>query len=451
MIFLVQTATALVLALGLVLALRATRLPVSIRVAVAAVLGTLLAQQTMDLLELEGVAWADPVGDTLAGAVPFLWGALLLLVSDRFHLRRLSSERAQTHSLIDDVPAAVALLDGHGRVVRASATWRELFPATEGTPPTATPRSMPESLALAIGRTLAEGGRAKGDAERVPGEDRWWSWGVAPWNEDASAGALVMIEDVTERVRGQADRDSTQRLAVIGELAAGVAHDMNNLLTILQLNLAMLRDVAAHERPALTADALSSMNEAVELASTMTRGVLRLARAESSAERELVSLPSVVEDTVRLVRSTLLRRYELVSSVEGASTLAGNATRLQQMLLNLIVNARDAMPEGGRIDVVLTETAGEATLRVIDHGVGIAPRDQSRLFTPFFTTKGARGTGLGLSVVRAVVEEHGGRVAVESALGRGTTFSITLPTSVASEPRARGFDAPTIAPGSSRS
>lgn len=416
MIFLVQTATALVLALGLVLALRATRLPVSIRVAVAAVLGTLLAQQTMDLLELEGVAWADPVGDTLAGAVPFLWGALLLLVSDRFHLRRLSSERAQTHSLIDDVPAAVALLDGHGRVVRASATWRELFPATEGTPPTATPRSMPESLALAIGRTLAEGGRAKGDAERVPGEDRWWSWGVAPWNEDASAGALVMIEDVTERVRDQADRDSTQRLAVIGELAAGVAHDMNNLLTILQLNLAMLRDVAAHERPALTADALASMNEAVELASTMTRGVLRLARAES---------------------------------VEGASTLAGNATRLQQMLLNLIVNARDAMPDGGRIDVVLTETAGEATLRVIDHGVGIAPSDQSRLFTPFFTTKGARGTGLGLSVVRAVVEEHGGRVAVESALGRGTTFSITLPTSVASEPRVRGFDAPTIAPGSS--
>lgn len=298
---------------------------------------------------------------------------------------------------------------------------------------------MPESLALAIGRTLAEGGRAKGDAERVPGEDRWWSWGVAPWNEDASAGALVMIEDVTERVRGQADRDSTQRLAVIGELAAGVAHDMNNLLTILQLNLAMLRDVAAHERPALTADALSSMNEAVELASTMTRGVLRLARAESSAERELVSLPSVVEDTVRLVRSTLLRRYELVSSVEGASTLAGNATRLQQMLLNLIVNARDAMPEGGRIDVVLTETAGEATLRVIDHGVGIAPSDQSRLFTPFFTTKGARGTGLGLSVVRAVVEEHGGRVAVESALGRGTTFSITLPTSTTTE--AHGVDA----------
>ncbi|MCU0674793.1 MAG: PAS domain-containing sensor histidine kinase [Myxococcota bacterium] len=435
MIFLVQTATALVLALGLVLALRATGLPMSIRVAVVTVLGTLLAQQTMDLLELEGVAWADPIGDTLAGAVPFLWGALLLLVTDRFHLSRLGTQRAQTHSLIDDVPAAVALLDERGRVVRASTTWRHVFAPTGGAPPEATLDAMPADLALAIGRTLTEGGRATREAERVPGEDRWWSWRVAPWNEDGPAGALVMIEDVTERVRLQADRDSTQRLAVLGELAAGVAHDMNNLLTILQLNLAMLRDVAAHERPALTADALTSMNEAVELASTMTRGVLRLARAESSSERELVSLSTIVDDTVRLVRSTLLRRYELVSAVEGDATLGGNATRLQQMLLNLIVNARDAMPDGGRIDVVLTETEGEATLRVSDHGVGIAPSDQSRLFTPFFTTKGASGTGLGLSVVRAVVEEHRGRIVVDSTLGRGTTFSITLPTSAArSEP-----------------
>ncbi|MCB9630578.1 MAG: ATP-binding protein [Sandaracinus sp.] len=128
------------------------------------------------------------------------------------------------------------------------------------------------------------------------------------------------------------------------------------------------------------------------------------------------------------MRSTLLRKYELVLTSTGRpATLDGSATRLQQMLLNLIVNARDAMPEGGRIDVSVVATEDEAQIRVSDRGPGIAPELLPRIFTPFFTTKGAAGTGLGLSVVRGVAEEHGGRIEVSSEPGEGTTFTITLP------------------------
>ncbi|MCA9613987.1 MAG: PAS domain-containing protein [Sandaracinus sp.] len=420
-----QIAASLVLLVGLVLTPRARTLSVPARVAVAVLFGALFVQQVLDVLERHRVAWADPVGDAIAGAVPFLWGGLLLLMVDRFHTRRLSAQRAQTDSLIDELPAAVAVLDAGARVVRTSAGWRQLFPSAPlDVPLSESVGPLPEALAAALRRTLADELRGAGDAERVPGEDRWWSWVVSSWQDADASGAIVMIQDVTSRVHRETDRESTQRLAIVGELAAGVAHDMNNLLTVLQLHVESMRRRSGSANEA----SLRSMEEAVQLASEMTHGVLRLAKPGEDEGRAQVALASLVGDTVRLVRSTLLRKYELVLTSTGRpATLDGSATRLQQMLLNLIVNARDAMPEGGRIDVSVVATEDEAQIRVSDRGPGIAPELLPRIFTPFFTTKGAAGTGLGLSVVRGVAEEHGGRIEVSSEPGEGTTFTITLP------------------------
>ncbi|MCB9630579.1 MAG: PAS domain-containing protein [Sandaracinus sp.] len=228
-----QIAASLVLLVGLVLTPRARTLSVPARVAVAVLFRALFVQQVLDVLERHRVAWADPVGDAIAGAVPFLWGGLLLLMVDRFHTRRLSAQRAQTDSLIDELPAAVAVLDAGARVVRTSAGWRQLFPSAPlDVPLSESVGPLPEALAAALRRTLADELRGAGDAERVPGEDRWWSWVVSSWQDADASGAIVMIQDVTSRVHRETDRESTQRLAIVGELAAGVAHDMNNLLTV---------------------------------------------------------------------------------------------------------------------------------------------------------------------------------------------------------------------------
>ncbi len=251
---------------------------------------------------------------------------------------------------------------------------------------------------------------------------------------------LLIAEDVTELASLETQLRQAQKMEAVGSLAAGVAHEFNNILTVIQGHLSLQLD-----RGALTADTRDSLNTAFsasERAAALTRRLLTCTRQQVIA-REPLDLAATLSDTRALLTRTLGEQIEQrweMGSVQ--PIVVGEAGAIEQIVLNLALNARDAMPDGGtltlRLDHLALETAphpharpGEyARLTVIDTGRGIAPENLPRIFEPFFSTKSpGTGTGLGLAVVYAIVEKLGGWIEVDSTVGEGATFRVYLPAS----------------------
>ncbi len=246
----------------------------------------------------------------------------------------------------------------------------------------------------------------------------------------AHTGALVVLEDVTSRVRLEEQLQQREKLSSIGLLAAGVAHEINTPLTgvssYTQMLLGMLADTDPKHK------LLEKINRQTERATGIVNNLLNFSRTGTATEFAEVNVNRVLEDTLQLLEPQLRQsRIEIVRDYHEAQPVAyGNAGKLQQVFTNLILNARDAIPEGGRITLTTATESDEAVIiHIADDGIGIAPENVARIYDPFFTTKGVgRGTGLGLAVSYGIVQEHAGHIAVNSAPGRGTTFRITLPT-----------------------
>jgi len=227
-----------------------------------------------------------------------------------------------------------------------------------------------------------------------------------------------------------------QRVSSLGVLAGGVCHELNNALTPI-LNYAKLG--LRNPDPAYRERALQKILEAAERAAAITGGVLGLARPRAD-RREPADLARLVEEVILLVGKDLSsHRVQLDFQVVDRPHAKVNPAQIQQVLLNLIINARQAMPRGGTVKVRVVHEANArlAEVSVADTGDGIAPADLRRIFEPFFTTKtgpddvGLGGTGLGLSVCRDIVESHRGRLRAESRVGQGTTFTLRLPVCAA--------------------
>jgi signal transduction histidine kinase len=223
-----------------------------------------------------------------------------------------------------------------------------------------------------------------------------------------------------------------QRVSSLGVLAGGVCHELNNALTPI-LNYAKLG--LRNEDPEFRRRAFEKILEGAQRAATITGGVLGLARPRAN-RREATDLVRLAEEVLLLSGKDLTRHHVRVEfQAEGRPFARVNPAQIQQVLLNLIINARQAMPRGGtiRLRVGLDPTGRMAELSVADSGVGIAPEDLRRIFEPFFTTKagpddsGQGGTGLGLAVCRDIVEAHKGRLRAESRPGQGSTFTVRLP------------------------
>src|SRR5205085_12514830 len=170
-----------------------------------------------------------------------------------------------------------------------------------------------------------------------------------------------------------------------------------------------------------------------ERASDIVNNLLNFSRTGSATEFTEVDLHRVLDDTLQLLEPQLRRsQIELVRDYEeGLPKVFGNAGKLQQVFTNLILNARDAIPAGGRITLSMRSNTDDdsVTIEIADTGIGIAPENVAKIYDPFYTTKGiGRGTGLGLAVTYGIVQEHSGHITVESMPGKGTTFRITLPT-----------------------
>jgi signal transduction histidine kinase len=415
---------------------RSPRPQSSIRLSLGALLAMFAFNHLANLLEAAGFVWADTIADQLSLMVPVLWGLFLLETGRAYIAERLRASDEQVRFFLENVPASVAWLDADVMLVGYSQAFGAALPKSAPGVPLGKvlPVPLPE-LSVAIACCLSGSGDTGLTEEAVEdGESRrYFRWSVRLWlhPDRPEPGMLLLLEELTEEREAETQRllaadelARTQRLADVGQLAAGAAHDFNNFLQIIH---SALWDLDLDPRPQ-TQVALANIRQALDSAGTMTRALLHFGSGQSSPAG-LVDLRALLLEIEGPLTHALGRRHRLTIDLPGAGNLQvwGLASRLQQALLNLAVNARDAMPRGGTIRVAVAVDGGEVVLSVSDSGVGMSEAVQSRLFTPFFTTKGALGTGLGLRVVRGAIEEHHGSVAVESQPGVGTTFRLRLP------------------------
>jgi signal transduction histidine kinase len=254
--------------------------------------------------------------------------------------------------------------------------------------------------------------------------------------DESVVGMILLIEDITDRVRLEEQLQISEKMASIGLLAAGVAHEVNTPLTGISSFTQMLLEGADPSDPKTAL--LEKIERQTFRAAKIVNGLLNLSRpGTSSSERIDVDLNAVITDVFSLLEhqfavARIKVRKELAPA--GAPVL-GIEHQLQQVFLNLFLNARDAMPRGGWLSVVTRTTASSVAVEIADTGSGIPSEQLARIYDPFFTTKSiGRGTGLGLSITYGIVREHDGTIHCDSAVGQGTRFTVTLPLA---EPAAR--------------
>lgn len=261
-------------------------------------------------------------------------------------------------------------------------------------------------------------------------------------------GVVVTYTDVTERVQLEAQFRQAQRLEALGQLAAGVAHDFNNLITSIQGYADLLQSTLSEED--VRGDDLREISRAADRATSLTRQLLAFSRRQK-LQPKVLDLNEIVRQTEELLRRLIGEDIELVTHPAAElGRIYADPGQIDQVIINLAVNAREAMPEGGRLtietmDIELDEASARGfgglepgayvQLSIKDTGSGIAPEVQSFIFEPFFTTK-EQGTGLGLSTVYGIIKQSGGHISVESEVGRGTIFRILLPQTKAALPVA---------------
>jgi len=265
------------------------------------------------------------------------------------------------------------------------------------------------------------------------GEARTANIAVAPLlsRDFVAVGRIVLVDDITERVTLEAQLSQADKLSSIGLLAAGVAHEINTPLAVISSYAQMLTKQMRGDTK-LT-PLLERITQQTFRASEIANGLLNFSRTSTTEFRD-TDLNQVIRDTLALVEHQL-KTARITVAMELSTELPrihGNPGKLQQVFLNLLLNAKDAMPQGGQLRVS-TLVNGHVEATIADSGAGIAPENLKRIYDPFFTTKSApkpgerRGTGLGLSVSYGIIQEHAGKINVQSTIGVGTTFHLEFP------------------------
>lgn len=265
------------------------------------------------------------------------------------------------------------------------------------------------------------------------GEQRTANIAVAPLlsRDFISVGRIILVDDITERVSLEAQLAQADKLSSIGLLAAGVAHEINTPLAVISSYAQMLTKQLRGD--ARLGPVLEKITQQSFRAAEIANGLLNFSRT-STTEFRATDLNQVIRDTLSLLEHQF-KTAQIEVDLEltaNLPTIHGNPGKLQQVFLNLLLNAKEAMPGGGHLRVA-TLANGHVEAVVSDSGSGIAPEHMKRIYDPFFTTKtmpkpgDKRGTGLGLSVSYGIIQEHAGKIHVESAVGEGTTFHLEFP------------------------
>jgi PAS domain S-box-containing protein len=380
------------------------------------------------------------------------------------HLQRAAASGGQLRSSESDVRRAAILhsaldcivsVDQRGRIVEFNPAAEATFgyraadvlgrPISECIVPPSLRAAHEAGFALYMqtGHGPVLNRRIEITAMRASGEEFPVELAITPFRIGEERLFTAYIRDLTERRRqedalraSQSALQQAQKMEAVGKLAGGIAHDFNNLLTVIVGYCELLEDGCRQPETVLATAA--EIRRAGERAASLTRQLLAFSRKQR-LELVAVNVNAVVLDTERLLRRVIGETIELRHDLDPAlCPVRADVLQLEQVLINLVVNAKDAMPRGGHItvrtrSVELAARAGSAperrcVLEVVDNGLGMSDEVKQHLFEPFYTTKRVgEGTGLGLAMVYGVVQQCGGTIEVESELGKGSLFRITLP------------------------
>jgi two-component system cell cycle sensor histidine kinase/response regulator CckA len=359
------------------------------------------------------------------------------------------------HAALDALTAHVAILDERGVILATNRAWRNFAaqnglptaPVSEGTNyltacDEAAAQSVTEAAQMAQGlRQVIAGEKPEFFLEypcHTPTEQCWFLCRVTRFASGGPVRLVVAHENITQMKLLLKQQHRAQRLESIGTLTGGIAHDLNNALAPIMMGVELLK----MEYPQET-KVIEMIESSTKRGADMVRQLLNFAKG-AEGERVSVRPERLITEMKNMMKGSFPKNIQVVVKCDPKlPTVLGDATQLHQVLLNLCVNARDAMPHGGtltllaqtrEVDAVYASSVPDAkpgryiALRVRDTGAGIPPEILDRIFDPFFTTKGPdKGTGLGLSTVMGIVKGHGGFLQVYSQPGQGSTFSVYLP------------------------
>jgi signal transduction histidine kinase len=292
----------------------------------------------------------------------------------------------------------------------------------------------PAVSAAAAGGAANGNGKGNGTAHALPArfQEATLNIAIAPLvsRDQEQIGRLIIFDDVTDRAELEQRLVQADKLSSIGLLAAGVAHEVNTPLAVISTYAQMLAKQMAEDSPQKTV-ILDKIAKQTFRASEIVNSLLNFSRTSSTSFGD-VNLNKIIQETLSLLEHQLQKSGVQIKTDLNASLPAihGNTGKLQQVFLNLFINARDAMAGGGTLEVRTWRDGGSVKVDVADSGHGIAPEHLRRIYDPFFTTKGAqKGTGLGLSVTYGIIQEHGGSIEVTNRPDGGARFRLELPVS----------------------
>ncbi|MCA9611654.1 MAG: response regulator, partial [Myxococcales bacterium] len=383
----------------------------------------------LDYPFLRPITWAAPIGFSLATLLEQLTAVSFVLLHVERGRRRLRGSEERYRGLVEDSPVGIFRASRCGELLDASPVLVRLLGFADGTP-LAEIATSPAWLPLV--EELKELGPEGAEVELAIG-GRMRRLALQGRRLEENAGWQGIVQDVTEAHRMAERLQASERLEALGRLAGGVAHDFNNVLNVIQTGVAAARDPRIPE--GARTQVLADVGDAVDRGARVTRQLLTLSRFRGVRERFDLGLE--VSGSARFLTQIVGDDVSLDLVVQPVD-VEMERVHVQQILMNLVANARDAMPQGGRIAVEVARVddadvgADEpslpwAVLRVRDAGVGMDSATQERAFEAFFSTKGKRGTGLGLVTVRAAAVTSGGAVRVSSKPGEGTTIEVIFP------------------------
>ncbi len=408
---------------------------------------------------IRGASWAAfgalSYASIASGAAPLGFGALLLggisaALSGRHArtIRQVADDEAMFRKLVQEIPAIIYVdaADDVGSAMYISPKLEEYigYSADDwySSPDFFVQILHPDDRERLLGEIAFNnaGNRNRSEYRVISksGEVVWFYDESIP--ERDSQGRVVQTRgcmiDITDRKRAEAELSrkddelrQAQKMEAIGLLAGGIAHDFNNLLTVIRGNVSLLVDDLGSSDP-VTAEALRDVDEAAGRAAELTAQLLTMSRKQVR-QPTVLDVGAVVRDLERMLGRTIGEDIRVsIAVADGLTRIRADRTQIEQLVLNLAVNARDAMPAGGKLRIEVTPSPGQVCLAVTDSGTGIPDSIRNQIFDPFFTTKPlGKGTGLGLSTVDGIVKQNLGTITVSSPPEGGTRFEVTFPAS----------------------
>jgi PAS domain S-box-containing protein len=375
----------------------------------------------------------------LSGYVAVAIDNSLLYRSESEKAEELARLKEFSDNIIESVNVGIAVVEARGTITTWNSALEEIFGISRD-------RAVGHHIEEIVDSDLIETIRTiTGSEVWVPVEARHiYKYGVstedgrpltinlsmAPFEvaQGVVAGTLIVVENVTERAQLEQQLLQREKLSSIGLLAAGVAHEVNTPLAGISSYAQMLLQQVSEEDPSRRL--LEKIRVQTDRASGIVNNLLNFSRTGDSQFRE-VDINGVLEDTLQLLEPQLRNSGVRITKNYGRDLpdAYGSASKFQQVFMNLILNARDAMPHGGSLTINSRSVDTSLVVDFRDTGVGIPPENIARIYDPFFTTKEVgQGTGLGLALSYGIIQEHGGRIFVESRLGEGTHFTVKIPT-----------------------